>query len=265
MPEETVPTGTTDAEAVTLTPAELEERINAAREQAAKDEREKLYGRLNADKKEEGATLKELRAELSTLTKAQKVQEAEREKLTKAREAEERKRQEAELSAKDLIAKREAEWEDQRVGITREWETKFTALNENLASERAIREREQEYSKLAAYIQRRVAEEAETIEPHLVKYVQGASPEEVELSIKQLQADSAGIYQTSAEHFRGARAAMPGSAPTGNTPAGPLDDQQRGNQEYTAEDIKAMSMPEYAEFRKQAGVANSGNGRGLYQ
>lgn len=238
----------------------LAERIEAVR----KEEKDKLY----SSKSNQTDAMNAMKAELAELQKSQRERERDADKARKLAEAEAKKRAEAELSAKDLIAKREAEWEAQHKEFAAQTESKVSALEQRLEQERVIREKEAELATLAQFIQRRVAEEADNIEPHLVKYVSGSTTEEVEQSIAQLKEDSAGIYQSGQEHFRGARAAMPGSAPTGNTPSGPMEMMDQGQQEFTADDIQGMPMAQYLKHRealiRAAGGHASGSGKGLF-
>lgn len=263
MPGENTETESTDPRAYTREELDqlLAERIEAVR----KEEKDKLYGtKANQDEK-----MRLLNEQVSELTKTNKEREKEAARIAKAKSDADRKAEEAELSAKELIAKREADWEAKRNEDMQLFQNRTTELEQRLESEKAIRAQEAALAELREYVQYRVSQEADNIEPHLVKYVNGTSREEIDASIEQLKADSAGIYQAGQEHFRGTRAAMPGSAPTGNIPSGPMEALDQGQQQqFSAEEIKAMDQDTYLKHRagllRAAGGGSSGSGVGLF-
>lgn len=104
---------------------------------------------------------------------------------------------------------------------------------------------------MSPYIQRRISEERDTIAPELIDYIGGNSIEEVEKSIAIAREKTASI-------LRAAVLQTPA-----NSPAQPPQQQQ---QEYTAEQIAAMSpqSPQYGALRQAFGMDKAGRGRGLF-
>jgi len=218
--------------------------IAKAREQ----EKAKLYPQMEK-MKEELATLKKAREE-------QAAKEAERE----ARIAEEASRQEAlrkeqeesELSAKELLAKKEQE---------------FNSLleNERLERERAfaLLEQERRFQELQNYRQTRLEQERDNIIPELIDLIDGDSQEAVEQSILNLKEKSARILNSAQAAMQSARQQMAGTRITAPA-AGPLDNDSE-QKSYTPDGIRGMDMAEYAKQRaKLLGNAASNRGQGLF-
>jgi hypothetical protein len=224
-----------------------ESEVNALIEKARQQEKDKLYPTISkADERSQA-----MEAELKELRKFQKKQEADEAARTKAVDDAKRAQEEAELSAKDLLAKRDQEFNDRLEALQRENELRVATM-----------EQEVKFNQLQAYIQRRAMEESSNIVPELVDFISGNNPEEVEASIEILKTKSAAI----ADAARGARSAQlrqqPGVAPvSGANGVTPLD--QPGDRQVTAEDIRGMSMQDFAALRKKINMP-SGSGRGLF-
>lgn len=224
-----------------------QEEVNAAIEKAREQEKNKLYPTIS--KADERAQAME--AQLKELTAFRQKAEKEETKRIKAIEDAEKAKAEAEMSAKDLVAKRDEEFNARLAQIQAENEQRI-----------ALMEQEVKFNQLQAYIQRRAAEESSTIVPELLDFINGNSPEEVDASIELLKAKSAAI----AESARGARSAQlrqqPGVAPVaGVNGVTPLD--QPGDRQLTAADIRGMSMQDFAALRQKINMP-TGSGRGLF-
>lgn len=224
-----------------------QEQVNEMIEKARAQEKDKLYPTIS--KADERAAAME--AELKELRKFQRAQEkAEADRLQAIEDAKKAK-EEAEMSAKDFAAKSKAEMEARLAQLQAENDRRV-----------ALMEQEIKFNQLQAHIQRRIAEEQNNIVPELIDFISGNTPEEIEASIETLKAKSLAI----AEAAKGARMQqqrqMPGVAPvSGANGVTPLD--QPGDRQYSADDIKGMSMQEFAAFRKRVGMP-SGSGRGLF-
>jgi hypothetical protein len=243
-----LPEGTGPAEPTGTGRFFSEEEFNAAIEKARQQEKDKLYPTISRNDERSKAMADELK-ELRAFQKKQEKTEADR---LAAIEAERKKAAEAELSAKELIDKRQAEFE-----------ARMAQIEADNSQRVALVEKELEFTRLQAYIQRRINEEQDAIAPELLDFIDGNTPEAVEASIERVKAKTALIL----ENVRGAgvrqRAAMPGVAPSAGTNAvGPID--APGNRELTAADINAMGMGEYAELRKRAGIGGANN-QGLFR
>jgi hypothetical protein len=222
---------------------EVDQLLNSARTQ----ERDKLYPTISkADERS-----KAMEDELKELRKFQKAQEKIEADRMKAIEDAQRAKEEAEMSAKDFAARSREEMERRVAELQAENETRI-----------AIMEQQVKFSNLQAYIQRRVVEERETIAPELIDFITGNDEAEVESSIELLKAKTTQIMGNIQAAQQAARTRMPGVAPSsGTNGVTPLD--QPGDRQVTAEDIRGMSMQEFAALRKKLNMP-SGSGRGLF-
>jgi len=234
-----VPTGAEQAESVLA--AFTAEDIAKAREQ----EKSKLYSQMEKLKSEVDNFKKEREDEIARKNAEQASYEADR--LAKQKAAEEE-----ELSAKELLAKKE-----------QEWNARFE--HESLERERAFAmlEKEREFQELQNYRQARLEEERETIVPQLIDLINGNTQDEIEQSIASLKEKSAGIMQdvmqtvqANKQQMVGARITAPASGPLDN------DSEQRS---YSPDAIRDMSVADYAKQRaKLLGQAASNRGQGLF-
>ena len=218
--------------------------IAKAREQ----EKAKLYPQMEK-MKEELASLKKAREE-------QESKEAERDSRiaeeTARQEALKRAHEESELSAKELLAKKEQE---------------FQALleNERLERERAfaLLDQERKFQELTTYRQNRLEQERDNIVPELIDLIQGNTESEIEQSITMLKDKSASISSSVQQAMQTAKQQMAGTRITAPA-AGPLDNDS-SQQSYTPDSIRDMSMADYAKQRaKLLGNAASNRGQGLF-
>lgn len=215
-----------------------EEDIQKVRQQ----EKEKMYKRLeDADHR-----VKAMEEQLHLLS-------SEREKAIK--EAEERAKKESELirqreleelSAKELLMKKEDEWSQRLNQVEQEWGQKFVELEQQRQAQEAMLEKERYLQQLESYRQRRIQQEQETIIPELRDLISGNSEEEIENSITVLRDRSTAIIesiqQASTPRLKGA----PVTAP----PTGPMDNQM-DYQTVSAEDIRNMPMDQYVKMRER--------------
>jgi len=218
--------------------------IAKAREQ----EKAKLYPQLEK-MKEELASLKREREE----TAAREAERQSRIADEEARAAQLKKEQEEnELSFKDLLKKKEQEFQSQ-------------LENERLERERAIAllEQERKFQELMNYRQGRLEQERENIIPELIDLIEGNSADEIEQSIATLKEKSARILDSAQQAMQSARAQMAGPRVTAPA-AGPLDNDS-SQQSFTPDSIRDMSLADYAKQRaKLLGNAASNRGQGLF-
>jgi hypothetical protein len=172
------------------------------------------------------------------------------------REAEiERQRQEA--------AQQAAEAERQRLGelpieerlqvLQQTWEQRWAERDQADQTRAAMEDQERRFNGLMAYRSQRIAQEADLIHPTLVDLVASpetgaTSEEQIEASITALKAKTDAIVGSVQEAQVQQRAAMPGVAPTGTPPVGPLD-QTSGFTSLSPADIAAMDPATYAKNR----------------
>lgn len=218
--------------------------IAKAREQ----EKAKLYPQLEK-MKEELASLKREREEAAAREAERQTRIAEEE----SRAAQLKKEQEEnELSFKDLLKKKEQEFQAQ-------------LENERLERERAIAllDQERKFQELMNYRQSRLEQERDNIIPELIDLIEGDSQDAIEQSIATLKDKSARILDSAQQAMQSARAQMAGPRITAPA-AGPLDTNS-DTQPLTPDSIRDMSLADYAKQRaKLLGGAANNRGQGLF-
>jgi hypothetical protein len=167
-------------------------------EQARRQEREKLNKRLEAER----AKSQQYNTELEELRAYREQVEAEQ--LAK-------QRSEKDLTAKERLDLREAEWAAQREADRNEMQAELAQIRREREQEKAKMSLERQEMALKDYIRSRVAQELkdETIAPQFVKFITGFSEEEVDASIEMAKESTAEILadiagqQTAATQRRG--------------------------------------------------------------
>lgn len=226
-----------------------EEDINKARQQ----EKDKLYGRLE----EAQNRMKSMEEQLSVLAKEREEAIKQAEEKARAEAELQKQRELEELSAKDLLTKKEDEFNQRINTVEQEWAEKFQQLEAERQAQAALLEKERSLQALEVYRQRRVHEESESIIPELIDLIQGNSEEEIENSIGVLRARSSAIIESIQQASQPTRLK---GAPVTAPPTGPLEN----NTEYqtmTADDIRNMPMDQYAKMRERLLQARPVRGR----
>ena len=225
-----------------------QEELDAERERVRSQERDKLHGRIS----QTDDRYKALSDEVANLRKiAKNAEKAEADRLA-AIEKERKKAEEAELSARELVERSRAEAQ-----------TQIELLRAEQAHQVAMVQKELEYTRLQAYIQRRVNEESDNIAPELLDFIDGNSPEEVEASIERVKAKTAQIVENMRQAGIRHRAAMPGVAPaSGANGVTPMD--APGDRQLTDKDIAAMDMKQFGALREKLGMDRLSSNTGLF-
>jgi len=200
-------------------------------------EKDKLYPQIDS-----------LKAELAEIKRQREEELAAKRAEEEARAAEERAKAEADMDVRDLLKQKESEWQEQLERERQERERAFAELD-----------RERQYSELTSYKQQLLEAERDNIIPELLDLVSGNTPEEVSASIEGLKERSARILDSAQAAMQNARKEMTGSRVTA-PPTGPLDinSEQRT---LTAQEIAAMPMNEYAQYRQRL-LSDKARGRG---
>lgn len=219
-----------------------EDDINKARV----EEKGKLYSRLDAMK----AEVDELK---SAQTKDQEIRTTQFREEADAEAIAERQRvaqEETEMEVRDLLAKREKEWEE-----------KFASIQQEQARDRALLEQERQYSELVQYQTRRVEEERDNIMPELVDLVSGSTTEEIDASIESLKQRSESIFNSAQESISSAQHDSAGSRVTlPSAMENPSD-----NAGMSPEAIRNMSLQDYAKHRATLlSPGQQGKSQGLF-
>jgi len=222
-----------------------EDEIAAARRQ----EKDKLYPKLT-----------ELEQKLSLFEQERLAAQQAADAAAAAEAEARREREEAEMSAKDLLMKKEDEWKQQFNTAQSEWEQKFNALQEEAAARQALLERERAFQELESYKNRRLSEEQENIMPELMDMVTGNTADEIEASISAVVAKTSAIVSNIQQSLPQPQQRPRGISTVGGTPIGPLENATE-QQTLTQADIANMSMQEYAQIRDRLLASASGRGR----
>ena len=210
-------------------------------EKIRQQEKDKLYKRLE----DSDGRVKSLEDQLTTLSTESEETKAEAARLAKAESDAIRKREDEELSAKELITKRETEFDEKLKVVETEWEGRLAKIEEERASQEAMLEKERRYRELETYLGRRMVEEEEYIIPELRDLASGTTEDEIDNSIAILKDRSSAILEsiqqsTQPSGLRGS----PVTAP----PVGPMETQTE-QQTLSAEDIRNMPMEQYMQMR----------------
>ena len=168
-----------------------------------------------------------------------------------------RQREVEELSAKELLLKREDEFNHRINQVEEEWGQKFSELEKQRQAQDAMLEKERQMQQLESYRQRRIQAEQESIIPELIDLVTGNSEEDIENSIKVLRERSSAIIEAIQ---RTSQPARPRGSQVTAPPTGPMDNQQE-YQTLSAEDIRNMPMDQYVKMRDRLLQARSPRGR----
>lgn len=226
------------------------DQLNEAREAARQQEKDKLYAKQQSLETQVG----EFKSELELLRQEREAAKLAEEEARKLADEAQRKADEEKLSVKELLAKRDEEWQARQAEI-----------ENRLEVERAIMQKDRELFSLQNFIQRRVAEEVaqDTIAPEFLDYINGETEEQVEASITRAKEKTASIVAGMSGGTPTTPRITPGVSPTGFAPAGPLDTLS-GTQEYSADDIKKMSHEEFRAYRAKVGIDRAGNNVGLF-
>ena len=220
-----------------------------------KQEKDKMYKRIE----EADSRVKSMEDQMGQIA-------AEREAARK--EADERKSKESELlrqrevdelSAKELIAKREDEFNLKLKEIDGDYQRRFAEIEAQRQSQEAIIEKERRLQELNSYRQRRLGEEQENIIPQLVDLVAGGTEDEIETSISVLRDRSNAIIESIQQATAQQQGRLRG-APVTAPPVGPMETQTE-YQQLNADDIRNMTMDQYAKMRDRLLNARPNRGR----
>ena len=201
-------------------------------------EKSKLYPQIDS-----------LKEEINLLKKDREAQLAEAAAIAKEKEEAARKLAESEMDVRALLEKKEQEWTSQLEEIRQEG-----------ARKDALLERERQYAELTAYRNRRLAEEQDNIMPELVDLISGNNADEIEQSITGLRERSSKILESAQQAMQSARRDMKGTSTT----LPPTMENNSGQQQFTADQIAAMSVTEYAKYRDRLFPGANNQNKGLF-
>lgn len=221
-----------------------------------KQEKDKMYKRLE----EADARVKSMEEQMNLIASEREAARKEAEERA-AKEAELlRQREIEELSAKELLLKKEDEFNQRISSVEQEWQARLAEIEHQRQAQEALLEKERQLQALDHYRQSRLQQEQETIIPELIDLVSGNTEEEIEQSISVLRQRSSAIIESIQQATAQQQGRLRG-APVTAPPVGPMETQTE-YQTLTAEDIRNMPMEQYTKMRDR--LLNARPQRGRY-
>lgn len=214
-----------------------------------RQEKDKLYDKIN-----------KLQGQVETFNKERDEQKRIAEEAAAKEAAERRQREEAEMGAKELLLKREDEFQKKINTVQQEWEEKFTLLQQEAEAQKNILAQERRFQELESYKSRRIQEEQENIMPELLEFVRGNDEQELEVSISAVIARTSAILENIQQALPQQQQRLRGIPTTGSTPIGPLENATE-QQTFTSADIAGMTIEQYAQVRDRLLASASHRGR----
>jgi hypothetical protein len=191
----------------------------------------------------------QLENELAQFRKAEEDRQAAEAKTQRDAQRAAKKKEEEEMELRDLIQKKDQEWEARLQEERLEREKAFAML-----------EQERRHAALQTYLAQRMAEHGDEISPELRDLVSGNSEQEIDASIQLLIQKSGLIQQNAVSAMRNINAGRPMAGVTA-PPVGPME-TSGATRTYTADELKAMTPEEYAAERDNLLRAASQSRRG---
>jgi hypothetical protein len=224
-------------------------------ENIRKQEKDKMYKRLE----EADTRVKSMEEQMAIISQEREAARKEAEERA-AKEAEIlRQREIDELSAKELLLKKEDEFNQRINSVEQEWQGRLAEIEAQRQAQEALLEKERQMQEIQHYRAQRLQQEQEAIIPELIDLVAGNSPEEIENSISILRERSSAIIESIQQATQQSQGRLRG-APVTAPPVGPMETQTE-YQQLSADDIRNMSMEKYAQMRDRLLNARSPRGR----
>ena len=224
-------------------------------ESIRKQEKDKMYKRLE----EADTRVKSMEEQMAIISAERESARQEADDRAKQEQELIRDREVAELSAKELLLKREDEFNSKLSQIEQDYKTRFEDIERQREQQEALLEKERRLQEINAYRSRRVHDEQESIIPELIDLIAGNSEDEIEASISVLRDRSNAIIESIQQATTQQQGRLRGVTPT-SPPIGPMDTQTE-YQQLTAEDIRNMPMEKYAQMRDRLMNARPSRGR----
>lgn len=214
-------------------------------EQIRKQEKDKLYKRLE----EADSRVKSMEEQLSLLAEDREAARKEAEERA-AKETELiRQRELEEMSAKELLLKKEDEFNQRINTVEQEWQARLAEIESQRQAQEALLEKERQLQAIDHYRQARIQQEQENIIPELIDLVAGNTEDEIEQSISVLRERSSAIIESIQQATAASQSRLRG-APVTAPPIGPMETQME-QQTLSAEDIRNMPMDQYTKLRER--------------
>lgn len=214
-------------------------------ENIRKQEKDKMYKRLE----EADARVKAMEEQMNLIASEREQARKEAEERA-AKEAELlRQREIEELSAKELLLKKEDEFNQRINSVETEWQERLANIEAQRQAQEALLEKERQMQAIEHYRNQRIQAEQDNIIPELIDLVAGNSESEIEESISLLRERSSAIIESIQQATVQQQGRLRGVSPTA-PPVGPTETQTE-YQQLSADDIRNMSMEQYAKMRER--------------
>jgi hypothetical protein len=224
-------------------------------ENIRKQEKDKMYKRLE----EADTRVKSMEEQMAVIAAEREAARKEAE-LRANKEAEIiRQREIDEMSAKELLLKKEDEFNQRINSVEAEWQERLNVIEQQRQAQEALLDKERQMQALIHYRNNRLQAEQEAIIPELIELVSGNSEEEIEQSIAVLRERSSAIIESIQQATAQQQGRLRG-APVTAPPVGPMETQTE-YQQLNADDIRNMSMDQYSKMRDRLLNARSSRGR----
>ena len=197
-------------------------------ERIRQEEKDKLYGRVN-----------DLTEELRSIREEREAEQRAREEEEARAEEERRRAGESDLDVRELLQKKEQEWNE-----------KFRSIEEQREQDRALLEKERMFNALQEYQRNLLDQHADDIMPELRDTVGGNSEEEIQASVQRAMEKTNAILGNIQAAQQAQQQATPTARVTQPGGSGPMEANEGATRTYSPEDIRGMSMSEYAQRRK---------------
>lgn len=225
-------------------------------ENIRKQEKDKMYKRLE----EADTRVKSMEEQMSIIAAEREAARQEAEERAKQEQELIRQREVNELSAKELLLKKEDEWTQRFNDVEKDYKARIDAIETQRQAQEALLEKERRIQEITAYRNSRVQDAADSIIPELQDLVFGNTEEEIENSIAMLTERSNAIIESIQQATAQQQGRLRG-APVTAPPVGPMETQTE-YQSLTAEDIRNMPMDQYMKMRDR--LLNARPSRGRY-
>src|SRR5215831_7419819 len=190
-------------------------------------------------RQETDARLAEMGGQLQQLQEERQAREAAIAQQQQEAEAATRAAEEAQMDVRQLMEKRD-----------KEWQQRWDSLQEEREKDRAIFEREREFNALQDYRRDRIQQEEEFLMPQLRDLVGGNTYEEIDQSIELMKQRSASIMADVQEaQAQLIRPPLRSAATTGQPSMGGPLEQQPNVEQLSLDDIKKMDNQTYGRYR----------------
>lgn len=225
-------------------------------ESIRKQEKDKMYKRLE----EADTRVKSMEEQMAIIAAEREAARQEAEERSKQEQEIIKQREINELSAKELLLKKEDEWTQRFNDVEKDYKARIDAIETQRQAQEALLEKERRIQEITAYRNSRLQDAADSIIPELQDLVFGNTEEEIENSIAMLTERSNAIIESIQQATAQQQGRLRG-APVTAPPVGPMETQTE-YQSLTAEDIRNMPMDQYMKMRDR--LLNARPSRGRY-